>query len=1831
MIKKHLSKGLVSSALIATIMTGSVPLSHLNEIKTAYAAPITSKSTTSIGASYLAILSSYERRMDEATQNIESDNPFGYPGMGTKLGYLQMYRGVLVHLNHLVQNSSEETIGIQKETIKQLMKKSNAMARDLWSDGGKTNPNDSTKVMADDTRFRSLINNVSFDKYNRFEVQVKEVDKDLGVEEAVSIIGYVGDKGEVIPGLNTYLHVFNNYYYPATLGSPYTQNGRYIGGVFFTQDSLIRQSINYIAKKVTADNSNPDRDTLSEMEVAERYTQTFQLYEDGISLVTRMEAELKQFNLSQKYPITKPSINSSFIKVYNKYREGTAINSSIVDIETFMKNNGVNDKKDLQKLINIGDKDKLITSQYLYMLSATAIYEPLKDSVGNDDYQDLLSQVSTELPKIYTDFGYKRKPLLKVKSNNYKAIISGDSKNFTTDFVTLGDIRKSVLNGEKSAYVVAMGEYTSSGDIKSDLDGKAKSDQDQDDYNVSPDDNNNGTGDPNDPNSGSGTTPPSDPTQNQTTPDPNNTPNPNTAPADPSGTAPVASSTINRFFSNLSSKIRTKTQDLLAPMYASVGSFMKPKEAIAASKINMEEDKSTHYKIFGSYVNKQTELAKERARALKYDPTSQAKYAIPANGYVSSYFGFRDVSNGTTMHGGIDIANGGQSTPVYAITNGTVNLVNKDISSSAGRYVTIEHEGENVVSRYLHLKSINVTNGQKVKKGDVIGQTGGSGNGSESGYPVHLHLDYLVDGKAVDPYFITIGEDVPAQFGVKRNGDPNDSAANGTNTNGFVQQEDDQDTDIVSEFLDANEKERYSNIIFTSGMWDDFTMTDISGVDNKYRSYNLLGGMLYNILESSTLTKELLDAPVYVDFLGNIILQDNTILVPAVANYALYGITKEDDNGQIEVGQGVVHPLVNRAFLMSYPKLANPKDPSSMLVSGDEKKFMLKSSGIYDEYVNGSTWTFAKPKELSLTRKLDSSLKSVLGSVQSMFDENKEKASKVDRKTFSVAKVSEESTPADQGSVDNATARKIFSAIPETKFVSISNNMISFDGKTFALSNVASPELNRFLTEVNYQFFSTNGKDSTHTLKNGISPAFIIKNAIIPSYKGFEDTAGYLKAFIEQTTNRPREISIFVETIGGAVSNLYDNIKGVTGIIGFQDIYHNKLLGSIAMFGFDYTVVLLLILFVIFILKYAKEQYNLAVSIGFSIISCFVLYFAILIFPRYIPDLYNLASNNFAHDISMNAILFNTEKDYYKGQDVFETYSNDQKKSEMDYSLPLYKLSEDSFSFVRTIYDISKLDANKPIKLDGKEIYIMGDQIRVNASDIFSSIQITGDYGSKGVYQMKIDTMGENTFNYYMPFRMMAEGLTDRINTYASVTDPERRSYKYGDLIKDAFMANSFTSSGVFIGYSQKDKAYEEKVRRAFEKESKYGDIYPLVDFMGIGDSLTQIDATDSDGTKDKKSLWYKNFDELRKKDPDIAMLKIKTINDQTRRFIYDNRDALRNVSDENFIKICALYASMEFNAKFGDWGYNLYPMFANYGDLNIEDLFQVLIPSKSDIFHRNTIDIVDYTMQKTNIAGITLLGLNTVLTPLNAVIMTYFYSVIYILFIVFLILKLIKKEHTSPIMKSFIRLSFILLAIYYINVLFYYFIWHISSTMVKLVLMFGFNLILLDTMISLAFSIRDNIFDLGYGSIYSRQMNKIDRRLSKIQKLMNTGHLVNNYKNRRNNKDYNANNYDRYNYDNLNRYGADGLNYDNYSSPPMYSSNIKPYSSGSKNKSDNSMNLPSSEIDNVSKHINTEPHSYSKNSDGSYNLSFENDKDLERIAKEYNESPTQIQTRNKK
>lgn len=107
---------------------------------------------------------------------------------------------------------------------------------------------------------------------------------------------------------------------------------------------------------------------------------------------------------------------------------------------------------------------------------------------------------------------------------------------------------------------------------------------------------------------------------------------------------------------------------------------------------------------------------------------------------ISSGFG---ASRGDSRHQGIDLS-APAGTPVTATADGIVTIAGR--AGGYGRTVVLDHGG-GWQTRYAHLKRIKVDRGWRVRRGDVVGTVGRTGNATGA----HLHYEVLHHGTPVDP------------------------------------------------------------------------------------------------------------------------------------------------------------------------------------------------------------------------------------------------------------------------------------------------------------------------------------------------------------------------------------------------------------------------------------------------------------------------------------------------------------------------------------------------------------------------------------------------------------------------------------------------------------------------------------------------------------------------------------------------------------------------------------------------------------------------------------------------------------------------------------------------------------------------------------------------------------------------------------------------------------------------------------------------------------------------------------------------------------------------
>ncbi len=120
-------------------------------------------------------------------------------------------------------------------------------------------------------------------------------------------------------------------------------------------------------------------------------------------------------------------------------------------------------------------------------------------------------------------------------------------------------------------------------------------------------------------------------------------------------------------------------------------------------------------------------------------------FAPPIDSVITDEFGTRRTFNGKVQgaHQGLDLR-AETGTPIGAMNNGSV-IIAREMFYEGG-FVVIDH-GQGLLTLYMHLSQINVREGDRVTKRQIVGLSGGTGRTTAP----HLHVGIRWQGVYVNP------------------------------------------------------------------------------------------------------------------------------------------------------------------------------------------------------------------------------------------------------------------------------------------------------------------------------------------------------------------------------------------------------------------------------------------------------------------------------------------------------------------------------------------------------------------------------------------------------------------------------------------------------------------------------------------------------------------------------------------------------------------------------------------------------------------------------------------------------------------------------------------------------------------------------------------------------------------------------------------------------------------------------------------------------------------------------------------------------------------------
>ncbi|MFZ0278429.1 MAG: M23 family metallopeptidase [Candidatus Sulfotelmatobacter sp.] len=144
-------------------------------------------------------------------------------------------------------------------------------------------------------------------------------------------------------------------------------------------------------------------------------------------------------------------------------------------------------------------------------------------------------------------------------------------------------------------------------------------------------------------------------------------------------------------------------------------------------------------------IEEGVEVKKDYLNRVTPEREWSGEFTAPAEAEISDVFGAERVFNGKTQstHFGLDfrVPSG---TPVTAMNSGTVLLARPLYFE--GNFVVLDH-GQGLLTLYLHLSEFKVKEGDQVKRGQIVGLSGGTGRATGP----HLHVAVRWQGTYLDP------------------------------------------------------------------------------------------------------------------------------------------------------------------------------------------------------------------------------------------------------------------------------------------------------------------------------------------------------------------------------------------------------------------------------------------------------------------------------------------------------------------------------------------------------------------------------------------------------------------------------------------------------------------------------------------------------------------------------------------------------------------------------------------------------------------------------------------------------------------------------------------------------------------------------------------------------------------------------------------------------------------------------------------------------------------------------------------------------------------------
>lgn len=767
------------------------------------------------------------------------------------------------------------------------------------------------------------------------------------------------------------------------------------------------------------------------------------------------------------------------------------------------------------------------------------------------------------------------------------------------------------------------------------------------------------------------------------------------------------------------------------------------------------------------------------------------------------------------------------------------------------------------------------------------------------------------------------------------------------------------------------------------------------GKADKDYVYGVMGkAIMTNIIKSTKTIERIPNRNmrlVYMNAFGDIVLDDNTVVLPGSANPYIY---------DKELG----YSPYSAAFMNYIPDLVHNSERILLNSKDSEGKFILSSDGRTKDEKRDSLPANKYYINMLKDRWL---LEDIKGEEQ-------------------ILPLYIHSMPVSVGG--ETTNLTMFESRDDAKGPLVKINW-NLNGDPIFPYTKESESANSFIGRNMYWSYTTSTGLESETENQRVRPQYVIENIMYEALLGTD--------YNTYATDMQNTYDWYSNTMAGRFSKMIidlckpivETVGSVDGILGVKSSYEDGILSKVIGVFETYVVFIMVAFAFMLVLIFMRRRATFIHTITLAAFVLCVILGMIRVVPVYIPIIYNSATQNIVSRLNYGILTSKMEM-YFTNNSSDNKFIIDGKVNSNTGNVTIYKFNRSQLNELcqREAIDRNQLLAGKTYILDDKNgVYVEGDSMKISLDRLFSN-PINGAYygpDNNKAYAFQYYKMYSSNLDYYCPYNMITDNFIERLNAFIEIYNVPRHVVDYGGgFFKDSFAVYSYANSPLFLKPGNYDLGIDD-MQVVMRLRDTFGN---NKDFLGISELFYH-----TDDPLYRETLWWKtledngyiqyNPDTMNLSDESLEKLDtlVEYVNYQTKKFIIEDLNSqLGSMSDDNMIKVISLYATFCFNNKASGYGNWLYPNNINFPESKLGDIMVGTFTDQYDKFIAMKYNILDYMYVKYDVFHAVLFVVDMVLCFLIAYIFKFTIPLMYILFCLLLIFNFVRGDDSKGLLKGY-------------------------------------------------------------------------------------------------------------------------------------------------------------------------------------------------------------------